>query len=554
METNGKSCNICHRMNSVELASLRCIDCCDDLCEKCAETHHASRLSMDHRVLSLDDAEAVDKSGDVVGFCEKHENRKLEVYCFDDEMACCLMCATIDHRKCKMVESLEDCAKQTGESEVDKLRETLKEFNQECADDIASISKNEASFGAQVDDVRARIQTMKESVLKFLNDKETEFLEHLQSVQSEKNASFAAKVKMLTGFQEKAGIDIKKIEDSNTCTNKVALFLEMKETEKNHRELKRELQALQRDYRQTDLKLEDESYLAPILLEDHPFGKVVVEETTTKSKPDFLISDLVLGNILAKSGCRMTDAETIGDEEHVISVCDNHNQVYLFGITNGFITSAKLSGRPWSMTKIDQTSVAITIRAPQASIELVDIRVEKVCTLSSVDIIKLSFKPNGIAYDNGSGTFIVSSTDGLLRHVDKTGSSLHTVSVTKGYVYGLCFHSRRIIYSHHVDKGKVYALYDDKLGTQEFAFEHEDLSFPLGVTCDSCGNIYVVGCSTNNVLQLKPDGEFVRQILCKEKDEAVVNPMGIRVSLMASIPTLLLTCRNEVRIYRFQTP
>lgn len=550
METNGKSCDICSRMNSVELATSRCIDCFDDLCEKCANSHHANRLSMEHRVMSLDDSQAADFVPDTVGFCEKHADRRLEVYCFDDELACCLMCATTDHRKCKMVESLEECAeKQASEDDKRKLKEVLEEFNQECEDEKSSLLKNKEGFGAQVDDIRSRIQSMKESVVRFLNDKEAEFMEQLVSLQNEKNDKYAVKVDSLSEFQEKVGVDIKKMKNCSD-KNKVALFLEMKKAEKNHRGLVRNLQSLQYDYKKINLKLEDASFLTPILLEEKPYGKIVVEETIEECKTNFLSSELVQFHVLAKSGCRLTDVEAIGDE-HVLAVCDNHNKIYLFSITQGFITARSLSGKPWAMTKIDPTSVAITIRAPQPGIEIVDLRMDKSCILSSNEIIKLSFKPNGIAFDNGG--FIVSSTDGLLRHIDESGSSLHTVSVTKGYVYGLCFHSRRIIYSHHVDKGKVYALFDDKLGTQEFTFEHEDLSYPLGVTCDSRGNVYVVGCSTNNVLQLNSEGTFVRRILSRDKDEAISNPMGIRVATMGSSPKFLLTCQNEIRIYDFDS-
>lgn len=550
METNDKSCDICSRMNSFELATSRCIDCFDDLCEKCANSHHANRLSMEHRVMSLDDIQTEDFVPDNVGFCEKHADRKLEVYCFDDGLACCLMCATIDHRNCKMVESLEDSAeKQASEGDKKQLEEMLEEFNQECEDDINILSKNKEGFSAQVDDIRSRIQSMKDAVMRFLNDKEAEFMEQLTSVQNEENDKCAAKVNSLTEYQEKVGFDIRKMKNLPN-KNKVALFLEMKQAEKNHRELVRNLRSLQNDYKKVNLKLEDASFLTPILLEEKPYGKIVVEETIEECKTNFLSSELVWSHVMAKSGCRMTDVEAIGDE-HVLAVCDNHNKIYLFSIPHGFITACSLSGKPWAMTKIDQMSVAVTIRAPQPSIELVDLKIDKNCTLTSNEIIKLSFKPNGIASDNGG--FIVSSTDGLLRHVDESGSALHTISVTKGYVYGLCFHSRRIIYSHHVDKGKAYALFDDKLGTQEFTFEHENLGYPLGVACDSRGNIYVVGCSTNNVFQLNSEGMFVRQILSRDKDEAISNPMGIRVATMGSAPKLLLTCQNEIRIYDFDS-
>lgn len=102
----------------------------------------------------LDDSQVVDFVFDIVGFCEKYVDWKLEVYCFDDELVCCLMCVIIDYRKCKMVESLEECVeKQVFEGDKKKLEEIFEEFNQECEDDKSSFLKNKEGFGVQVDDI-----------------------------------------------------------------------------------------------------------------------------------------------------------------------------------------------------------------------------------------------------------------------------------------------------------------------------------------------------------------------------------------------------------------
>ncbi|XP_061176348.1 uncharacterized protein LOC133185254 [Saccostrea echinata] len=547
-DSSKKSCDICQRMNSVELATSRCIDCCDDLCEKCANSHHANRLSMEHRVLSLDDAEA-DCCSNMTLFCEKHADRKLEVYCFDHEQACCLLCATTEHRKCEKVENLEECAKQASENdELEKLSALLENLKGECTEDTASITKSKEKFQAQVDDVRSHIQSIKQSMVEFLNEKEAEFIDQLKCVESGKNAQFVEKIEMLSDFQVNLDNDIEKLKNPND-KNKMSLFLAMKEVQKNYKSLTEKLGAVRSSFKHVDVKLKDDTIVTKVLQEQKPFGKLVVEEMDTNSKTDYLNSTLVLSSVLVKSGCRMTDIEAIRDD-HVLAICDNHNLLYLFHINECFVASCKLSGKPWAMTKTGQLSVAVTIRSPRSSIEFVDLVMDKSPFLSSTKVVNLSFKPNGIACDNGN--LIVSSTDGLLRHIDENGSILHTVTVNKGYVYGLCLHSRRIIYSHHIENGKVYVLHDDKLGTQELTFEHETLSYPLGVSCDFDGNIYIVGCSTNNVLQLNMNGAFVRQILSKDKDEAIDNPMAIRIAVMGSKPRLLLTCQNEVRLYSFE--
>ncbi|XP_062566727.1 transcription intermediary factor 1-beta-like [Saccostrea cucullata] len=548
--SNKKSCDICQRMNSVELATSRCIDCCDDLCEKCANCHHANRLSMEHRVLSLDDAETADCCSNMTFFCEKHADRKLEVYCFDHEQACCLMCATTEHRKCEKVENLEECAKQASDSnEVKKLRELLENLKGECTDDTANITKSKEKFHVQVNDVRSHIRSIKQSMVEFLNEKEAEFIEQLERVERDKNTQFVDKIEMLSDFQVYLDNDIEKLKNPND-KNKISLFLAMKEIQKNYKSLKENLGAVQSSYKSVDIKLEDDAILTKVLQEPKPFGELVVEETDTNSKTDYLNSTLVLESVLVKSGCRLTDVEAIRDD-HVLAICDNHNLLDLFHINECHVASSKLSGKPWAMTKTGELSVAVTIRSPRSSIEFVDLAMDKSPFLTTTKILNLSFKPNGIACDNG--TLIVSSTDGLLRHIDDNGTILHTVTVKKGYVYGLCLYSRRIIYSHHIENGKVYVLHDDKLGTQEFTFEHEHLSYPLGVSCDPDGNIYIVGCSTNNVLQMNMNGEFVRQILSKDKDKAIDNPMAVRVAVMGSRPRLLLTCQNEVRLYNFES-
>jgi hypothetical protein len=149
---------------------------------------------MEHRVVPLNEVENVDTCLKMVEFCEIHADRKLEVYCFDHEQACCLMCATTGHRKCDDVKNLEDCQKHSSEEEVEKLTRLLENLKQECADDTAMISKNEEDFSLQVGDARAQIQSIKETVMKFLNEKEADLIEQLTDIQNEKKAGFSVKM------------------------------------------------------------------------------------------------------------------------------------------------------------------------------------------------------------------------------------------------------------------------------------------------------------------------------------------------------------------------
>ena len=54
----------------------------------------------------------------------------------------------------------------------------------------------------------------------------------------------------------------------------------------------------------------------------------------------------------------------------------------------------------------------------------------------------------------------------------------------------------------------------DLHGTTQWKFTDERvLSIPRGITVDNDGNVYVVGCNTNNVVVISPDGQSHKQLL-----------------------------------------
>jgi sugar lactone lactonase YvrE len=42
------------------------------------------------------------------------------------------------------------------------------------------------------------------------------------------------------------------------------------------------------------------------------------------------------------------------------------------------------------------------------------------------------------------------------------------------------------------------------------------LQCPLGISVDNDGNVYVVGCHSNNVMVISPDGQRHRQLLASK--------------------------------------
>ena len=72
-------------------------------------------------------------------FCKQHASRRLEVYCFDHEEPYCLMCATISHRKCDKVSSLEDCSQSFG-ADVTRMLVKLEELQKTCVSEAERVT------------------------------------------------------------------------------------------------------------------------------------------------------------------------------------------------------------------------------------------------------------------------------------------------------------------------------------------------------------------------------------------------------------------------------
>jgi DNA-binding beta-propeller fold protein YncE len=66
----------------------------------------------------------------------------------------------------------------------------------------------------------------------------------------------------------------------------------------------------------------------------------------------------------------------------------------------------------------------------------------------------------------------------------------------------------------------------DLHGTTQWEFKDERvLENPRGISVDNNGNVYVVGCSSNNVVIISPDGQRHRQTL--SSGDGLVKPRAL---------------------------
>ena len=97
------SCCVCEDVAATAL----CLTCGDMLCETCAKAHRKMSMLKYHRVEDLSSLTAEDLAASRPETCPVHADRTSELFCPTHGAAICSLCATISHRSCPEVTSLE---------------------------------------------------------------------------------------------------------------------------------------------------------------------------------------------------------------------------------------------------------------------------------------------------------------------------------------------------------------------------------------------------------------------------------------------------------------
>lgn len=114
-------CDSCRQNGEQVIATIRCQQCKDNLCDACCKFIHARVKA--YKFHTFIDYRTTNKEIDTtVGIenCVIHKDKPIEVYCFEHEKLCCNYCLTTIHKECKTVRSLDEI----DENELEKSAES----------------------------------------------------------------------------------------------------------------------------------------------------------------------------------------------------------------------------------------------------------------------------------------------------------------------------------------------------------------------------------------------------------------------------------------------
>lgn len=172
---NGESevlCDSCAQNSKQVIATLRCNQCRDNLCETCSKFIHRVKAFAFHTIVDLKSAiTEIDTTSDL-GNCFVHSDRAIEVYCFDHEELCCSFCLTTKHKNCKTMLSLDEVAENDLEKpsksfirETKEIRGLTRSAIQDTKKNIAQLNLRKTeillNIGKTVEQIKERLDSLR---------------------------------------------------------------------------------------------------------------------------------------------------------------------------------------------------------------------------------------------------------------------------------------------------------------------------------------------------------------------------------------------------------
>ncbi|KAK3610067.1 hypothetical protein CHS0354_032153 [Potamilus streckersoni] len=555
-------CDACNSEGVSVPAEGFCAVCKEAMCTDCVKCHKKQTVSKNHIIIKIEELtgniENVMKC--MEGFtCTEHDGEDIKFYCQDHKVACCATCFLHSHKTCsKEIDLKEELPALLHGIKPKEIIAELKKMESHLNKFMEINNSNHNDLEFQVNGMTDKIRHIREKINAALDDlekivktegcriykeeaikKQEENHQCLALVHAVRNSHFLIKT------VHKYGSDIQK-------------FLM---TEKIESQLQPYYNQIREKYEMTNI-ITVELEFAPLVesifsLSSPDVGKLLLK-TVSKPLPislrkptkDCIVERVDVINVEAPgSTSTHYTAVTFLPGDKVMLADHYHDECILLNPSYKLLASYKLTGRPVDICCVDDQEVAITSEN-QTKIQIISVRND---IISPARLISTTYDCYGIAAaekgemfvtgDCGNDKYQLSriSTDGEVK-------SFFKYDATSGW---WCFvatdRARTRVYITISGKNSLLCFSMD--GKMLFSYSPDDLRWPLGITVDRDGNIYVPGYQSNNIHQLTPDGSLLKLIT----NEVPQQPRAICFHQNRDIFLLTIgSCRRHLYIYNLK--
>jgi len=186
LDKNVVICEICvedELAGSQVSATRYCNDCGQVLCEACSLRHRKQKCALNHTIITLEEKNGSQAFTNRPTYCEKHEGKQIELYCYDCELTVCQTCHSIlhsGHKCCDLKESSELFKEQLKERQP-----KLSCFESNCRVEVMQSDVDKSNLLEQVKSIEEAMRQRCDEVKKLADQQHSQSLERLWELKEE---------------------------------------------------------------------------------------------------------------------------------------------------------------------------------------------------------------------------------------------------------------------------------------------------------------------------------------------------------------------------------
>ncbi|XP_071146788.1 E3 ubiquitin-protein ligase Trim36-like [Mytilus edulis] len=502
-----KMCDSCKLNNKSELALSWCPVCEEAFCKACEICHKSFKISAKHPLVLLKEFSTTNEKSNIstILSCEEHAEEIIKIYCVQHSKPLCTLCATLAHRKCDEVISIENAAsgikdsKQTAQfvENLKQKREVLKALIKNRKELLAKC-KNDAS------EMQDKVKCIRQDLFKQISEKEDKINAEISKSKKQIELAVSNDAAKLESLESTI---VNWISLTETClkhgSDQQCLF-EINKISGNKATFDKDFSQNISKIQDMTINFTDDKDFVQFRDKINSLGHISISE----SKLDSAYHQSEVNQSLnypteyvkllrtIQLQCRFGHTSGIFFETELLFVVYNDSKVVKFNQNGSTLCTLALPKQTYDISPTDKQRAVVS--TGEQFVFIIDMK--KMNLLQTLTIDSVIY---GIAYTDGT---LIGVNDTCITWINASSGARIKTKTTSGeswFVWAgstndyICGNGRNeIIIAKPRNKTMVY--------------NNKTLALPRGISKDCDENIYICGYNSKNIHQLSKDGKLIR--------------------------------------------
>ncbi|XP_071144138.1 tripartite motif-containing protein 59-like [Mytilus edulis] len=503
-----KLCDTCDQ--DKQKAISFCTVCEEAYCESCRRGHTIYKITKSHKLVHIKDINADTTVSGLYAHvtCKEHPDETIKVYCHDHSKPCCTVCATVHHRKCEQVTTIDHAVTGIKESEKAKhLMTKLTETSNTLGEVLQNRKTNKENFESGIETVLQEITRLRENVCKHLNELEQRLQDEANSSRKETLIKLDDETTDLSSLKNTVDNWKSLFEACVSQGSEIQCLVKMDEILNNLPQTENDISKLLREIRFISVKFEHKDIISEI----SSLGSLIFDEhrPSACSIPGKNIANFRTGKIRKVFTIDVTINGVSGiffNDDIILTHCIQNKIVY-YDNKGKQQEQLCIPHNVTDIAKVDDQTVAVSSNAKK-------IFVVNVKPLTISKTLNINNPVWGISICENEYITAYSSKISFLNA--DNGTVVRSQQTTADTIYVYCYKKNDYIYWE-----SEHSIKRDSNEGKGFTYNHSLLQSPYFQDVDSDGNIYTTGYDSRNIHQLTSTGKIVQIIPISDIDNTI---------------------------------